>query len=118
MQWLRNLPVSRKFIFAFGIVCGLSLVFGTYTFVTFRSIAAKSNDVSENSFPSLIVLARIHAAALNARREDLDLMLCPTPACSASHSARRLQDWADYQAAVKSYEPMISYPEEICQSAS
>ena len=43
MQWLRNLPVSRKFIFAFGIVCGLSLVFGTYTFMTFRSIAAKTS---------------------------------------------------------------------------
>ncbi len=112
MQWLRNLPVSRKFIFAFGIVCGLCIVFGTYTFFTFRAIAVKSADVSEDSFPSMIELSHIHAAALNARREDLDLMLCTTPACTATHTARRQQDWADYQAGIKSYEPMISYPGE------
>jgi methyl-accepting chemotaxis protein len=60
----------------------------------------------------VIVLAQIRGTALNARREDLDLMLCTTPACTATHSTRRQQDWADYHAAVKSYEPMISYPGE------
>jgi methyl-accepting chemotaxis protein len=112
MHWLRNLPVSRKFILAFGIVCALCIVLGTYTFFTFRAIAAKCADVSENSFPSMIVLSHIHGAALNARREDLDLMLCTTPACTATHTARRQQDWADYQAGVKVYQPMISYPGE------
>ena len=51
MQWLRNLPVSRKFFFAFGIVCGLCVVLGTYSFVTFRGIAQRSADVSEEHFP-------------------------------------------------------------------
>ena len=60
----------------------------------------------------MIVLSHIHGAALNARREDLDLMLCTTPACTATHTARRQQDWADYQAGVKVYQPMISYPGE------
>ena len=41
MQWLRNLPVSRKFIFAFGIVCALCIVLGTYAFITFRGIAVE-----------------------------------------------------------------------------
>ena len=112
MQWLRNLPVARKFIFAFGIVCSLCIVLGTYTFITFRGIAANSSDLSENSFPSVVALAQIRGAALNARREDLDLMLCSTPACTALHSGQRLQDWADYQAAVKTYEPFVSYPGE------
>ena len=51
MQWLRNLPISRKFILAFGIVCGLCIVLGVFTFITFRSIAAKSEDVSKTPFP-------------------------------------------------------------------
>ena len=83
MQWLRNLPVSRKFIFAFGIVCGLCIVLGTYTFVTFRGIAAKSADQRQPA--SLRDLAwPISAGSLQCeRREDLDLMLCATPACTA-----------------------------------
>jgi CHASE3 domain sensor protein len=42
MTWLRNLPIARKFTFAFGIVCCLCILLGTYTFFTFRNIAAKS----------------------------------------------------------------------------
>lgn len=46
MQWLRNLPVARKFVFAFGFVCGLCILLGAFTFITFRGIAAKSQEVS------------------------------------------------------------------------
>ena len=45
MAWLKNLPVSRKFIYAFGIVCGLCIMLGAYSYVTFRSISVKSVDV-------------------------------------------------------------------------
>ena len=40
MQWLRNLPVSRKFTYAFGLVCGLSFLLGTYAFTVFHGISA------------------------------------------------------------------------------
>jgi len=112
MQWLRNLPVSRKFFFAFGIVCGLCVVLGTYSFVTFRGIAQKSANVSENSFPSLLAVANIRNAANNVRREDLDLMLCTTPDCTAAHTTKRQKALADYQSGVKRYEQIISYPGE------
>jgi methyl-accepting chemotaxis protein len=46
------------------------------------------------------------------RREDLDLLLCQTPACTSQHSARRETDMAAAVAAIKLYEPMISYPGE------
>ncbi|MGB7266400.1 MAG: methyl-accepting chemotaxis protein [Terracidiphilus sp.] len=112
MQWLRNLPVSRKFTFAFGIVCCLCFVLGAYAFVTFSGIAAKSAKISDNYFPSTINLARTRGAALNARREDLDLMLCATPACTATHAMRRQQDWTDYQAALDAYTPLATEPGE------
>ncbi len=112
MQWLRNLPVSRKFLFAFGIVCCLCIVLGIYSFFTFRNIAVKSEDVSGNSFPSVIALAQIRGAALNARREDLDLMLCATPACTAAHTTRRQQDWVDYHAELNAYAPTANDPGE------
>jgi methyl-accepting chemotaxis protein len=112
MQWLRNLPVSRKFTFAFGIVCGLCVVLGAYSLLTFHQIAQMSGDVSENSFPSVLALAQIRGAANNARREDLDLLLCTTPECTAAHAAKRRAAWADYQSGVKKYEPLVSYPGE------
>ncbi len=112
MQWLRNLPVSRKFIFAFGIVCGLCFLLGAFTCITFQSIATKGLDVSDNAMPSLIALADIRGAANTIRREDLDLMLCSTPDCITSHQALRQNSISKYQAALKVYEPFISYPGE------
>jgi len=112
MQWLRNLPIARKFIVAFGLVCGLCVALGIYTFTTFHSIASSSVDVSENSFPSVLVLGDIRGSLNILRREDLDLLLCVTPACTAENNAKRLKVLTDYQEEVKRYEPMISYPGE------
>ena len=98
MQWLRNLPVSRKFIFAFGIVCGLSILLGAFTCITFQTIATKGLDVSNNSMPSLIALADLRGAANTIRRQDLDLLLCSTPACLANHQSERQKYIARYQA--------------------
>jgi methyl-accepting chemotaxis protein len=46
------------------------------------------------------------------RREDLDLLLCQSPACTADHTAKRQQVIDDYEAASKLYEPFISSPAE------
>jgi methyl-accepting chemotaxis protein len=107
MQWLRNLPIARKFILAFGIVCGLCIVLGTYTFIAFSSIATKNAAVSENSFPSLIHIGDIRDGVNVERREDLELMLCQTPACTADHSTKRQKAIAAYQEAVKAIEPLL-----------
>jgi methyl-accepting chemotaxis protein len=112
MQWLRNLPIFRKFIVAFSIVCGLCIVLGAFTFLTFRGIAVKSSDVSENAFPSVIELAEARGSMNVIRREDLDLMLCQTPACTSTHSANRQKSIDAYQKSIKAYEPRISYPSE------
>jgi methyl-accepting chemotaxis protein len=112
MQWLRNLPVSRKFIFAFGIVCGLCIVLSAYTFITFREIAVKNLDVSDNAFPAVVALADIRGAVNTLRREDLEMLLCQTAACSADHNAKREKTISGYQAAVKVYEPTVRYPGE------
>ena len=112
MQWLRDLPISRKFFFAFGTVCGLCIFLGVFTFVTFHKIAIRSVDVSDNSFPSTILLSDIRGAVNAVRREDLELLLCQTPACSANHNAIRQQAITEYEAGVKTYESLISYPGE------
>ncbi len=112
MQWLRNLPISRKFIFAFGIVCGLCIVLGVYTFLTFRDIAAKNAEVSNSSLPSVIDLANIRAAVNTLRREDLHLLLCTTPACLKDEGVKRQIAIDDFHAAAKAYDPLIDRPDE------
>jgi methyl-accepting chemotaxis protein len=107
MSWARNLPLSRKFSFAFGVVCVLCLVLGVYTSITFRSIAGKNAVVSENSFPSLIHIGDIRDGINVERREDLELMLCQTPACTADHNAKRQKAIAAYQEAFKALEPLL-----------
>ena len=108
MSWARNLPLSRKFTYAFGVVCVLCLVLGIYTFFTFRGIAQKSAEVSGNHLPSLIHIGDIRNGVSVERREDLELMLCQTPACTADHSARRQKAIADYREALKEEEPLVS----------
>src|ERR1035438_150633 len=112
MAWLRNLPVHRKFTYAFGTVCGLCILLGAYTFFTFRGIAAKSVDVSDNALPALVALADVRGSINSVRREDLELLLCQTPACSTDHGAKRQKAIETYQNSVKAYEPRISYPGE------
>jgi methyl-accepting chemotaxis protein len=114
MQWLRNLPVSRKLTYAFGIVCGLCVLLGAFTFITFRGIAAKSAVVSESHIPALIQIGEVRNGVNAERREDLELMLCMTPACSADHNAKRQQNLAGYQNALKAMEPLL-IPEELPQ---
>jgi methyl-accepting chemotaxis protein len=111
MSMLRNLPISRKFNVAFGIVCGLCILLGAYTFVMFRDISAKSADVSGNHLPALILIGGIRNSVDVERREVLELMLCQRPACTADHTAKRQKAIADYRDALKEMEPLI-IPEE------
>jgi methyl-accepting chemotaxis protein len=112
MQWLRNLPVSRKFIVAFGIVCVLCVLLGTYSFIAFDSIGARNLDVSGKRFPSVIQLAEIRSGIQQTRRWDLALLLCQTPACLSRDHARRQEAITEYQDGIKGYEPLIAGAEE------
>jgi methyl-accepting chemotaxis protein len=107
MSVIRNLPVSRKFLFAFGIVCALCIVLGTYSFMTFRSIATESHEVSESTFPSTVFLGEARTAINTMRREDLHLLLCAEAKCIADEGTKRDAAVAAYEAAIKAYKPLI-----------
>ena len=111
MQWLRNLPISRRFTLAFGVVCFLCILLGTYSFLTFRSIAEKSAEVSGEHIPSLIHIANIRSYVNVERRETLEMLLCQTPACTADHSAKRQNAVASYQEDLRAMESFL-IPEE------
>jgi len=109
MSVIRNISLSHKFTYAFGIVVGLCLLQGLLTYIALRGIVSKSVDVRENAFPSVIQLSQGRAAMNTLRREDLDLMLCQARQCVADHSAQRDKAIQDYETSMKNYEPLISY---------
>jgi methyl-accepting chemotaxis protein len=120
MSSLNNLPIARKFAYAFGSVCILCVTLGIYTFLTFRQMTEKALDISNDALPSMVAISDMRGAMNTTRREDLDLMLCPNPVCVADHSSKRQRAIEAYQAARKSYEPLIGYPgeQEIYQKLS
>jgi methyl-accepting chemotaxis protein len=109
MTWLRNLPIARKFTVAFGILCCLSIALGIYNSLVFRSISESSMQVSEDAFPAVLALGEIRGHVSVLRREDLDLLLCRTAACTALHAAQRDKAIAGYQAAMQQYEPLAHH---------
>ncbi len=111
-QWLRDLPTSCKFSFAFGVVCSLCIVLGAYTFFTFRDVSVKSADSSGIAFPALVQLDTVRGALNTIRREDLDLELCHSSACVDAHGRARRRAVTQYQSAVTSYAASINYPGE------
>jgi methyl-accepting chemotaxis protein len=52
MSVICNLPTSRKFAYAFGVICSLCILLGTYTLINFMDISKKRMEVSETSFPN------------------------------------------------------------------
>jgi methyl-accepting chemotaxis protein len=112
MSIARNLPVARKFGLAFGLVCTLCIGLGMYTFLSLREISTKTADVSEDALPSIVALSNVHSAMNVMRRADLDILLFAGAGQAGKYEAMREKALADYQAAVKVYEPLVSYPGE------
>jgi len=110
MSAIRNVPIAKKFVAAFGLVCILCLALGVYTAFTFRNIATTSTEVSENGFPSFIALSDVRGSFNKLRVADLNLLLCQTAQCSAEQNAMRQKALESYQSAMARYEPTISYP--------
>ena len=112
MSIARNLPMSKKLLYSFGAVCLLCVILGGYSIYGFRQIVNRCTDVRDDSMPSIFALSDARASMNLARRQDLVMTFCSTPDCVADHSAQRQQALSDYDAAIKKYAPMVSYPGE------
>ena len=112
MSAIRNIPIGRKFTISFGLVCLLCIGLGVYTYFTLRAITLKSTDVSDATLPSLVDLVEARGAISTLRTEDLDLLLCQTPACLAQHMSVRQKALEAFQSADGRYQSRINAGEE------
>jgi methyl-accepting chemotaxis protein len=112
MSWQRNLPISRKFLYAFGLVCILCTLLGVFSYVTLSGIAKRNSELSAVSFPAVTNLADVRAGTNTLRRADLALLLCKTPECAESYKAKREKGLVQHNDAAKAYEAVISSPQQ------
>lgn len=104
MSMIRNTPIGLKFKIAFGLVCGLCLGLGVYTFFAFRDIAARTETITKDDMPSIELLTEMRGDLNVLRREDLDMMLCQTPECTRNQGLVRQSAIEDFEAADKKYK--------------
>jgi methyl-accepting chemotaxis protein len=112
MSAIRNLPLARKFIFAFGLVCIFCVALGAYTWFTLRDISARNASVGRDDFPSVVELAGIRNGMNQVRRADLELMLCQTSACIDKEEVSRSKGVDSYRNAMTAYQPYVDPGEE------
>ena len=112
MSFLRNLPVSRKFTAAFGLICVLCLTLGVVVFAAFHSVTNDVVDLRDNAMPSIIALSDVQTAFDSTRRSGLAYLLCTTDSCKATFGPRLEQNLAAYRDAQAKYASVMSYPGE------
>jgi len=109
---IRDLPISQKFVYAFGLVCTLCLVLGAFTLMAFRDIAERNRIVSATNIPAIAVLDSLNRDFRDIRREDQNVTLRTTPEFVAKHMGRRKTAIEHFQSDLKEYENYIQTPEQ------
>jgi len=112
MSAFRDLPVSRKLFFGFGLISFLLILLGAVALISFHRVTVKVNDVVNNAFPSVEVLSDLRLDAASIRRMDAMIALCETPECAAMYRQKRQTAVDAWRSDLKKYELMISYPGE------
>ena len=112
MSAIRNIPIGRKFILAFGIVRLLCIGLGLYSSITFFGISKKTQQMNRDFLPSIVQLFDMRESLNQLRRQDLDLLVCQSADCIAQHESLRLKAIAAFDSQVKIYEPLVDPGEE------
>ena len=112
MSWARNLPLSRKFTFAFGAVCVLCALQGALALVGLFRVNAGLGDVIQNALPSVRLIDQMRISIMQTRRSDLALLLCQTDTCTTKYKDRREKAEESFRDSMEKYAPLISYPGE------
>ncbi len=103
MNPFRNLPVARKFLLAFGLVCILCTVLGTIALAGMARINRSTSSLSDVALPSAQALADMESAMQIYRRADLAILLCDSAQCASGYLDRRRMASAKIRNAAERY---------------
>src|SRR5579863_9637902 len=112
MSVIRNLPIARKFWWAFGLVCLLCAVQGVFAIFGILRLNTSMTNVLDKTVPAVRLLDEMRVDITQTRRSDLALLLCQTPTCIASYKAKRETAGRTFNASMEKYAALISRPDE------
>lgn len=112
MSYFRNLPIARKLLVAFGIVCLLSAVQGMFSITGISKINTHTSQLAGDSLPTIRALVTIQKRLNEYRRSDLGFYLCPSEACRQEYLQKRTNTLSMVEDALKQYEPLIISQQE------
>jgi CHASE3 domain sensor protein len=104
MNLFRNLPVARKFLVAFSLVCALCAALGAIALAGMYKINASTTKLADVALPSAQNIAKMEFAIQMFRRADMGILLCNgSAACNSDYVQRRQRAVAQFQAAETAY---------------
>jgi len=112
MATLRNMPIARKFVCAFGAVCLLTALMGLAAVWGFGKINTLVDDIVGNAMPSVKFLAEMRFQMASFRRADGFVLICKSDECVQQYQAKRTKAFTAFSAALEAYRPFVSYPGE------
>jgi len=112
MAILRNLPVPRKLLYSFSIVCILTAILGAGAVFGFVEVNRSVGDIVNNSMPSVKVISELRYQLSTVRRADALILLCANEDCVQHNESRRQDGLTRFDTALHTYAPMVSYPGE------
>lgn len=112
MSPLRDLRISHKLRYAFGIVCLLTAVLGVASLLGFLNIKSVVEDIAGNSIPSLKTVFEVRTALSDIRRAEGYLLFCQTAECTDYYSQKRQSGLDAYRKNIEAYASLVSYPGE------
>lgn len=115
MFTLRNLPLSRKFATAFGVICLLCLLQGIAALVGLYKIDQLTRDLTGLKLPAAQATVDMRGNMQAARRMELASLLCADSACMAQYTDRRTTALTKYDAAKTKFENMALTQDERAQ---
>jgi len=112
MSLIRDLPISRKFAAAFGLICLLCLIQGGAALVGLVRIGILTTDLTERTLPAAQAMTAMRDQVQVARRMELALLFCTDEACANKYIGSRAAAVEKYQTARSKFETLAIKPEE------
>jgi methyl-accepting chemotaxis protein len=112
MNFWRDLHISQKLGYAFGIVCLLTAILGISSLLGFLNIKSVVETLDETTIPSMKSVYDIRIALSDIRRAEGYLLFCQTSDCTDYYTQKRQSGLDSYNKTIDVYSSQVSTPEE------